>query len=132
MQNATEYYNKKMQLLSQLLECSENIMSSINQDQWEAFEELGNKRIEVIEAINALEADNRAQFDSQLNEGQRNKINAKVQLILGFEQDVIARIKEEQAVALKGMEAQKNGDIILNAYAIGDTQVTGVRLDTKK
>lgn len=122
MQNATEYFNKKIELLSELLKCSEDIMSSINQDKWESYGELGKKRIEAIETINALEAQHRVQFDPLLEDEQRKAINAKVELILGFERDIVLRIKEEREIALKSMEVGKNENIIFNAYTLGDSQ----------
>ena len=121
-----------MSMLSELLSCSEEIMSSLNQDIWEDYERLGNKRVEVIERINALEDAHRSTFDKELSPEQKLQINEKVNLILAFDKDVVRRIYEEREAALRGMETEHNEKNILDGYKIGSTQTTGVYLDTKK
>ena len=121
-----------MSMLSELLSCSEEIMSSLNQDKWEDYERLGNKRVEVIERINALEDAYRSTFDKELSPEQKLQINEKVNLILAFDKDVVRRIYEEREAALRGMETEHNEKNILDGYKIGSTQTTGVYLDTKK
>ena len=128
----TEYFETKMSMLSELLSCSEEIMSSLNQDKWEDYERLGNKRVEVIERINALEDAHRYTFDKELSPEQKLQINEKVNLILAFDKDVVRRIYEEREAALRGMETEHNEKNILDGYKIGSTQTTGVYLDTKK
>ncbi len=133
MQNTDEYYNKKMELLSQILTCSEDIMSSINKDEWESYGKLGDARVAAIEEMNRFEEDFRSRFDSTLSDAQRKAINDKVQLILGFEKDIVTKLEEEKQMALKGMSTESNEDKILNSYVMpGSNAVTGVFLDTKK
>ncbi len=130
--NLQEYFEAKLSMLTELLSCSEEIMSSLNQDKWEDYERLGNKRVEVIERINALEDAHRSTFDKDLSPSQKLQINEKVNLILAFDKDVVRRIHEEREIALRGMETEHNEKNILGGYKIGSAQTTGVYLDTKK
>jgi 50S ribosomal subunit-associated GTPase HflX len=130
--NSQEYFDAKLGMLSELLSCSEEIMSIRNQDKWEDYERLGNKRVEVIERINALEDAHRLIFDKELSPQQRQQINEKVNLIQAFDKDVVKRIYEEREIALRGMETDHNERNILGGYKIGSAQTTGVYLDTKK
>lgn len=132
MQNTDEYFNKKMELLSRLLSCSEEIMSSINGDKWEEYGELGERRIAAIEELNEFEKAYREHFDPHLSQDQRKAINDKVQVILGFDKDVVARLEEEKESALKGMSTERNEDNILSGYVMNARQTTGVFLDTKR
>lgn len=132
VQNAEQYFELKMAGLNELLSCSEEIMSSLNQDKWEDYEPLGEKRRGIIERISALEDAHRSRFNDLLSEKQKSQINAKVALIQDFEKDVVNRIYKEREDALRGLEVKQNEKNILGAYKIGDTQVTGVYLDTKK
>ena len=132
MRNTSEYFNKKIELLSDLLGCSEEIMSCINQDKWESYDELGEKRNAAIDTLNEFEKKYRQKFDPDLTPDQRQAINSKVQLILDFDRDVVKRLEEEKENALRGMSTEKNEDNIFNSYLVGTNQTTGVFLDTKR
>lgn len=132
MKSASQYFNAKLDLLTDLQNCSESIMTALNLDEWETYDELGDRRNEIIDKLNALEAANRAEFDPQLTKEQKQQINSKVALILAFEQDVVKRIEEEKEIAIKGMETEKHEENILQGYQLGGNQVTGVYLDTKR
>lgn len=132
MLNSNEYFNEKLSMLSELLQCSEEIMSSINRDNWEEYDSLGNKRVEVIEKINAFEAEHRTSCENGLSAQQRKEIDDKVQLILGFDKDIIKRLEEEKFATIKAINANNQERIIFDGYRKNDVPISGTFLDTKE
>lgn len=95
----TGYADKKIELLKQCLNISEDMLSNIKN--LEKFDDLLNKRSEIIKTLQSLENENSTESCSYT---QKSQIDHLVKLITSLDNDVTKQIRDEQNKVIESMK----------------------------
>jgi hypothetical protein len=93
------YYQKKMSILTRLLNVGEKLLSSLKD--WESYNLHLAKKDALIEELKELEEGQESVNISRCTDAQRIEINRMIDLILALDKDIVKSIKKAQNQTLE-------------------------------
>ncbi|PKM53165.1 MAG: hypothetical protein CVV00_13655 [Firmicutes bacterium HGW-Firmicutes-5] len=125
-----ELIEEKIRILNDYVTKSEEILSNI--ETWENLAGIVEERDHLIKKLQEIE-ERLVQNDLEkiYEQGQKDKINDLIKLILAMDQDAVKMIKKEQKKNLDDLKVNQKHQKIAN-YEINLQPTYGTYLDVKK
>ena len=124
-----EFYNRKIELLKQCLQLSEELLSNIAQ--WEMLGEILGKRQMILDEIKKNEDFYGNEVADSCTRDQKQEINRLIKLITDLDKNASDKIRAEQENSLNSIKTNVQEQKLLN-YGTFYSSSSGKLLDKKK